>query len=419
MNENRKKCISDFTLAYYSSDRKTGSLHIVSRKNNETKITELERLPKTDLDKTLKPILIGITENHQIITLDPETKKIQLSSQFPCDSFAAHNYPDPTSHYDWLMNDGDKETGNDTLNCLQGGSSVTVIEGRNSSNAKYLGTICVGRGHHQACFSHPSDNAPHVPRQAYISNLKDGTVSVIGNDPDQQSSFLKVIATIDLCEPEKEDHSKQPIPNNAFPHGLVYSKVSGKIYNLNNGYGTIAVIDPLTHEIEQRISFAGHSNLFVTPDGRYIIGRGADRKSDTQHVIAKLTVFDVKTHTILDSLTLKDVYISKYYFNPEGTRLFLTTSSSGNDKQKENLKTDALLVFDLDKLPALSLLGELRLGSPSGSLTFVKNTAGTSTVFSSNSADGKLIVIDSDKPEIIETLDVCTPISHSRTWAIN
>lgn len=419
MNENSKKCISNFTLAYYSSDRKTGSLHIVSRKNNETKITELERLSETDLDKALKPILIGITENHQAITLSPETKKIQFSSQFPCDSFAAHNYSDPTSQCDWLMNDGDKETGNDTLNCAQGGSSVTVIEGRNSSNVKYLGTICIGRGHHQASFSHPSDNAPHIPKQAYISNLTDGTVSVIGNDPDQKNSFLKVIATIDLCEPEKENHPKQTIPNNAFPHGLVYSKVSGKIYNLNNGYGTIAVIHPVTHEIEQRIAFAGHSNLFITPDGRYIIGRGADRKSDVQHVIAKLTVFDVKTHTVVDSLTLKDVYISKYYFNPEGTKLFLTTSTSGNDAQKENLKTDALLIFDLDKLPTLSLLEELRLGSSSGSLTFVKNAEGTSTVFSSNSADGKLIIIDADKPEITETIDVCPPISHSRTWAIS
>ncbi len=416
---NKEATTTNFALAYYSSDRKTGSLHIVSRKQGETKIAEFERLPETELEKAFKPILVGVTENHQVIMLDPVTKKISLTTQFPCDSFAAHNYPDPTSQRDWLMNDGDKETGNDTLNCAQGGSSVMVIEGRDSSHVKYLGTVCVGRGHHQASFSYPSDEAPHVPKQAYISNLKEGTVSVIGNDPDKKNSFLQVIATIDLCESEKEDALKPTIPNNAFPHGLVYSKVSGKIYNLNNGYGTIAVIDPVTNEIEARIPFKGHSNLFVTPDGRYIIGRGADRKSDAQHIVAKLTVFDVKTHTVLDSQDLKDIYISKYFFNPEGTKLFLTTSSSGSDVQKENLKTDALLVFNLDKLPTLTRLGELRLGSSAGSLTFVKNAQGASTVFSSNSSNGQLIIIDADKVEIQEIIDVCQPVSHSRTWAIS
>ncbi len=267
--------------------------------------------------------MVGLTADHQVIELDPQSKVISLNGALTADAFAAHNYPDPGSNCDWLMNDGDKETGNDTLNCGDKGSSVTVVENTSSSDARFLKTVCVGRGHHQANFSYPSAQAPDVPKQGYISNLKDGTLSVLNNDPDS-ADFLSVVATINLAEPDKEEGMETPsVPNNAFPHGLVYSGVSGKVYNLNNGYGTIAVIDPKTHQIEQRIPFKGHSNLLVTPDGRYVIGRGADRKTNQDHVVAKLTILDVTTHEIVDSAELQDIYVSKYFFNAEGTRLYL------------------------------------------------------------------------------------------------
>ena len=409
----------NFILGYYAGNRKTGMINVVSRKAGKTDIESIASEPGTGLEKELKPIFIGLTEGQKVILLNPENKQIEVRNNFPEDAFPAHIYNDPTSTRDWFMNDGDKETGNDRLNCGDRGSSVTVVEDTASSKARFLNTICVGRGHHQAAYSYPSKDAPDVPHRAYISNLKDGTLSVIGNDPNDSATFLKLVDTINLCEPEKEEGlSKAAIPNNAFPHGLAYSPLSGKIYNLNNGYGTIAVIDPRTNRIEDRIAFKGHSNLFIVPGGRYIIGRGADRKSDPNHVIAKLTVFDVTNNSITDKLDLPDIYISKYYFNDDGSKLYLTTSSSGSPEQQANIKSDALLVLDMSSLPKLKLIKELRLGTASGSLAFLQANGSGGLVFSSNSEAGAVAVIDGEKDDVIETIPVTSGMSHSRVWML-
>jgi DNA-binding beta-propeller fold protein YncE len=411
--------IGQFSLGFYVGNRKTGAVAVVNKTNGEVNIDQLGLTAESGLEQDLKPIFVGLTEHRDVLLLDPASKAIRIESAFPADAFPAHIYEDPTSERSWFMNDGDKQTGNDRLNCGDAGSSVTVIEHVDSARAKYLATICVGRGHHQAAFSHPSDSAPDVPRCAYISNLKDGTLSVIGNDPAEPDRYLKLIATINLCEPEREEGiTEAAIPNNAFPHGLVYSPLSGKLYNLNNGYGDIAIIDPRSNEIEKRIPFKGHSNLFIAPGGRYIIGRGADRKSDPNHVIAKLSVLDVTDLTVADRLDLPDIYISKYYFNSDGAKLYLTTSSSGSPEQQQHLKQDALVVIDLSALPKLKLAKELRLGSPSGSLAFVSFGPGRELVFSSNSEDGSLAVIDGASDEIVEIIPVMAGQGHSRVWRL-
>ena len=415
-NSNTKK----YTLAYYSGNRKTGRIAIVDYDGGKASVSHLDIEPESALEKERKPIFVGLTEAREVILLDPVSKEIRIQPAFPEDAFPAHIYSDPNSSRDWFMNDGDKETGNDRLNCGDQGSSVSVVADTASASAAYLGTICVGRGHHQATFTYPSSSAPQVPGTAYISNLKDGTLSIIGNDPDHAGDYLKVVKTINLCEPdrEKDGEGEMTVPNNAFPHGLVFSPLSGKVYNLNNGYGTIAVIDPVAHAIVGRHAFKGHSNLFVTPGGRYVIGRGADRKSDPRHVIAKLSVFDVQSNTVLGSTDLRDIYISKYYFNGEGTKLYLTTGKSGTPEQQENLKMDALLIFDLTALPEIKLLKEHRLGCSSGSLAFLNEDGRTSLVFSSNSQDGTVTVIDGGSDEILETYEVTEGTPHSRVWLL-
>lgn len=408
-----------FSLGYYAGNRKTGSIAVVSRHSGKTNVESIASESESSLSTELKPVFIGLTEEHHVILFDPESKQINIRKTFPVDAFPAHIYSDPTSTRDWFMNDGDKETGNDRLNCGDRGSSVTVVENTASKKARFLKTICIGRGHHQAAYSYPSKDAPDVPHRAYISNLKDGSLSVIGNDPKDTGTFLQLLDTINLCEPDKEEGlTESSIPNNAFPHGLAYSPLTGKLYNLNNGYGTVAIIDPRSNRIKKRIAFKGHSNLFIVPGGRFIIGRGADRKSDPNHVIAKLTALDLTNNSISDKLDIPDIYISKYYFNNEGNKLYLTTSSSGSPEQQANIKPDALLVIDMTALPKLKLVKELRLGSPSGSLAFLKANGTAGLVFSSNSEDGSVAVIDGTKDNVIETISVTTSMSQSRVWTL-
>ncbi len=417
MTENDKKSL-DFALAYYMSDRKTGSIAIVTRQDGKTQVERLPQLPESGLERLLKPIFVGLTEDRQVITLDPRSKEVTIQSGLIADAFPAHIYSDPNAPRDWYMNDGDKETGNDTLNCGTEGSSVTVMENTSSREVRYLKTICVGRGHHQCNFAYPSEAAPDVPRTAYVSNLNDGTLSAIGNDPADEATYLKVVATIDLSEADKEESGRGGVPNKAFPHGLVYSKATGKVYNLNNGYGTVAVIDPRTNTIEKRVELKGYSNLFVSPCGRYVFARGADRKRDAEHVFARLAVMDATTCEVVDRIELKDIYISKYFFNPEGTKLYLTTSASGSDVQKANLKSDALLVFDLSALPKLEQIKEVRLGASAGTLDFLAPGGRTELLFSSNSMEGCVAVIDGERDEILEKIEVGEGLSHSRLWLL-
>lgn len=410
--------LPDFSLTYYSGDRKTGGIAIVDHRGGKTDVRSIRTAVDTGRDKALKPVVIGMTEDHRVILLEPDTKKVQCVDTFPVDAFPAHRYPDPGSNRAWYMNDGDKDTGNDTLNCGNTGSSVTVVENTGSASARYLQTICIGRGHHQAAFAWPTPQAPQVRPTAYISNLKDGTIDAIGNDPDHAPTFLRVIATIKLGESDKETLPAGGVPNNAYPHGLVYSGVSGKVYILKNGYGTVSVIDPATNSIERTFPFKGHSNLLVTPDGRYVIGRGADRKSDPDHVIAKLTVFDVRDEKVVDTLNLPDIYISQYYFNADGSKLYLTTSSSGSETQQANCRGDVLLVFDLTALPKIRLAQEIRLGAAAGSLGFLNTGGKTRLVFASNSTEGTVAVIDGDRDALLQKIRVGAGNTHSRILAL-
>lgn len=414
---NSSKASQVFSVVYYIGDRSTGAIHVINRNNGQTTIEHLPAAPGTDLDKLLKPVMAGLTQDRAVVLLDPRSKGVRLQADFPADTFPAHLYADPYSNRDWFMNDGDKATGNDTLNCGDKGSSVTVIASTASCDATFLKTICIGRGHHQAAFTPPAAPASSVPQRAYISNLNDGTVSVVGNDPDDAASYLKLLATINLCEPEREEGVADKIPNTAYPHGLAYSTAAGKLYNLNSGYGTVAIIDPATNIIEQRLNFKGYSNLFAAPGGRYLIGRGADRKSDLNHVIARIAALDTATNTVTDKLDLPDIYFSKYYFNAEGTKLYMTTSSSGSPEQQANIKADVVLVFDLTTLPKLRLLQEIKAG-PSGSLAFLVQNGVTELVFSANAEAGSLVVIDGKTDAVLETVEVTAGASHARIWML-
>lgn len=412
------QALPDFRLAYYYGDRKTGHLAVISSQAGKVSVNAIPDAPATGLEPLLRPVLIGATPDRRAVLMDPKSKAISYSPTFPVDAFPAHVYSDPHAPRDWFMNDGDKMTGNDTVNCGEQGSSVTVVEHANSTHARFLQTICVGRGHHQAAFTNPAPGvAATVPRHAYISNLNDGTVSIIGNDPADATSYLKLLATINLCEPDKEGDGTTGVPNKAFPHGLAYSSTTGKVHNLNNGYGSVAVIDPLTHAIEKRVALKGYSNLFPAPGGRYLVARGADRKSDPQHVIAKLGLVDATTLTVVASIELRDIYLGKYFFSPDGATLYFTTGESGSPEQLANLRTNTLLVIDLRQLPTFALRREIVVGS-AGTLAFLPQHGVTQLVFSSDTAGGQLTVIDPKSDQVITQIAVNPGASHSRIWLL-
>lgn len=358
------------------------------------------------------PVFLGTTPDDEVILMAAENKAVTTRKDFPARAYAPYAYRNADSGHLWFTIDGDKETGCDRLNCGDAGSSVMVVDpAPDEGVAALLRLVCVGRGHHVPTFTAPGEAFPDIPRRAFVSNLLDGTISVLGHDPAQPDTYLQIIDTINLCEPAREKDGTDGVPNNAFPHGKVFSPHTGRIYSLNNGYGTIAVIDPVSHEIEQRIELAVSSNLLLSPDGRYIVGKGADRKRDAEHVMGRLSVVDAVTGRVETILDLPDIYPSTYRFSPDGSKLYVTTAATGKGAQRENLRIDVLQVYDAHALPELRLLREIQVGPADCGrrpIGFIDRTDGKGTiVLVPNPSAGTLSLLDGEEDLLIETVTLC------------
>ena len=325
----------------------SGEVVIVQRKGGRSSVTTLPSSPAKGGDFNRLSVFLGVNSQGEALILNPESKSVSTSKSVESDCRFNYAYRDPGSVRLWFSNDGD-ENGNDTLNCGDNGATVTVASKTNGSG-EVLETLLVGRGHHVSAFTRPTTSNRQIPHRAFISNLEDGTLSIVGNDPSDAITFLKVITTINLFDPRFEKEGAAGLPNNAFPHGMEFSPVTGKVYNLNNGYNSIAVIDPLTFEVERSVPMPLSSNLLLSRCGKFLIGKGADRKANPDHVMGRLSVVDVIKNELVTSLDTKDFYPSVYRFNLTGDRLYVTGASTGKGLQLENLHNDIVQVYDSSK----------------------------------------------------------------------
>lgn len=397
---------NNYTLVAHLSMGDTGTVALIKKDGNTCTVKIVPSAEPSGLEPAKRPIFLGVSSIDRVILLDPVTKHVSLQERLPTDANPLYAYVTGSLH--WYVSDGDKETGADELHCGKTGSTVTAVRSTGDS-AEIVKTICAGRGHHVIALTAPSATVPAVPDRAFVSNLTDGTISVLGNNPDDASSYLKILDTINLYDKSKEKNATADVPNNAFPHGMVYSPMTGKIYNLNNGYNTIAVIDPINNRIENLLPLPHSSNLLLSPDGRYLIGKGADRASDPEHVIGKLSVVDIISGNIAFKLDIPDLYPSTYRFNAARTKLYVTSAATGKGAQKSNLKKNIVMVFDATALPNLSLIKEVKVGPADCSrrpIAFLDQD-GTHLVFVPNPTEGTISVLDGRSDDtVIETVMV-------------
>lgn len=402
------EAINQWALVCHLDCGDGGLVAVIEPDTNGFKVGILAEAESTGKQGMRRPFFLGVSDQRGAIVFDPESKMVKHHNALSVDAFPAYAYRDKVSDLVWFMNDGDKKTGNDDLNCGQKGSTVHVTR-NNGANGELIKTICVGRGHHVTTFTTPSAAFPDIPKRAFVSNLIDGSISVLANDPDDASHYLQVINTINLCESAKEDSGEMILPNNAFPHGKEFSPAMGKIYSLNNGYGTVAVIDPVSMEIEDRIELKVSSNLLLSPNGKFLIGKGADRKSNADHVLGRLTVIDAEQRKVVTTVDLQDVYPSVYRFSPDGSRLYVTTAATGKGQQRDNLKVRSVLIYDASQLPALPLLKEVELGLADCGrrpIAFYAPEGRPTYVFIPNPTDGTMSILDGQTDEVVDTVSM-------------
>ena len=392
----------DWTLVCHLNYGTEGKLTTVKKTANGFVATPVESSAANGAeDPANVKVFLGV-EGDAVLLMDQISKEVSTSNSLPLDADPSYAYPDYANNRLWFVNDGDKETGNDPVCCDNNGSPVTIVEPGVQPNI--LSSICVGRGHHVATFIPAKGERQAL---AFVSNLLDGSIFVFGNDSAMPETFLKVIGSINLCEADKEKEEGVSLPNNAFPHGMIYSNVTDRVYNLNNGYGNIAVIDPNTMEIEQRISMKKCSNLLMSPNQRFAIGKGADRKSNPEHVMGRITVVNLEEAKVIQEIDVQDIYPTTYRFSPDGNKLYVTTAATGKGDQKTNLDMNSVLVYDTSNLPNISLIKTIAAGKADCGrrpLAYTEANGKAQWLFIPNPSDGTLSIIDSATDEVIDTV---------------
>jgi DNA-binding beta-propeller fold protein YncE len=228
-------------------------------------------------------------------------------------------------------------------------------------------------GHKVAAFS----SGAGIPKRVFVSSTTAGEIAVIGNDPAVPAEYRKLIGRIDLCTDDGEalppngggpcdvnanDPGMPNTPNKSNPHGIRFSKLTGKIYSIQENYRTIVEVDPETLAITNTfdLSATPYRSYGITPDGRFLLLRGP-RASE---VDTKLGVIDLGTvgnpRTDFDIPELNGTSPGAFKFSPDGKRFYILAGNAAQSTIK-----DRLFAFDTTTLtatsPTLTLIKEIPL----------------------------------------------------------
>lgn len=354
-------------------------------------------------------LFVNLTAANKVATIDPLTAATPVhEANLPTGTRPVHIYRDTNDgEVIWSMNDGDETTGDDLVNCsTQTGGSVTVIHnshlGPGANPPVVQRTICVlADGHHVTAFS----SGAGLPKRAFVSSEVSGEIAVI-DDEESSANYLKMIARIDLCNSTKEttpcnDESLTPLttpftPNRSGPHGIRWSKLTKKVYSIQEGYGQIAEIDPTTLVITKTFDLAGtpYTSYGISPDGRFLVLRGETIApqaiklgvidlSATNPVVAALNTPELEgtsTGTFLNGSSL-------FKFSPDGNRFYLLV---GNSAAATVTKKDRLFAYDSSTLsatpPRLTLL-------PNGEIPLLQTGRHSMDVLAQGAGQAKYIVV--------------------------
>jgi len=383
-------------------------------------------------------LFMNLGAGNSVATIDPLTSATPVhETNLPTGTRPVHIYRDPTDgEVIWSMNDGDNAggtttPGDDLINCNNAarvggpvlGGSVTVLHnshlGPGGHPPTVEKTVCIlADGHKVTAFSQPTATNATIPKLAFVSSETGGEIAVIDNAPGSPTLW-QMIGRVDLCNPLKEaipatcnDESGTLLTaeftaNNSHPHGIRWSKLTGKVYSVQEGYGQIAAIDPITLASTIIFDFAGtpYTSFSITPDGRFLLLRG----QTTIPQATKLGVLDLSvTPAVLTDFTiaaLDGTSPGAFKFSPDGKRFYILAGNTAPSTKK-----DRLFAFDSSTLtaatPTLTLLREITLQATGAhSFDVLAQGAGEAKYIAvSNSTDNSLSIINTTDNLIKQTV---------------
>jgi hypothetical protein len=336
-----------------------------------------------------------------------------------------HIYRDPTDgEVIWSMIDGDATTGLDDITATikdtgavvdcsgTGGGAVTVLHnshiGPGGNVPEIIGKVCLyAKGHKVTAFSQPTVTSPALPKYAFVSSTTAGEVAVVDNAEvlaggAANPNYLSLVARVDLCtdageaaqvpvQPACDDESATGLTtpfttNKSNPHGIRFSKLTGKVYSIQESYRTLVEIDPALvvtgpgHNkvaITRTLNLAGtpYTAFGITPDGRFLFLRGVDTAANPNSILGKIAVVDLASNSLtpIPFPDLQNIVPSTFKFAPDGRRLYMLASNTatGTGGQLGTQLKNILLEFDSSKLPAsLPLVRTISLEVTAGNHNF-------------------------------------------------
>lgn len=339
-------------------------------------------------------VFLNLGAAHKVAAIDPLTGAVPIHRvNLSTGTRPVHIYRDPTDgEVIWSMNDGDNTAGSltpgdDLINCNNParpggavvGSSVTILhnshQGPGANPPTVEKTVCLlADGHHVAAFS----SGAGVPKRAFVSSETGGEIAVINNEPGAWQ--WDMTHRIDLCNSAKEtcdDESATPLttpftPNGAGPHGIRWSKLTQKVYSIQEGYGEIAEIDPTILSITRTFDLAttSYTSFGITPDGRFLLLRG---QTPAPAQATKLGVLDISVdppvQTDFTIAALDGTSPGSFKFSPDGKRFYILAGNAAATTKK-----DRLFAFDASTLtatpPVLTLIKDIGLDAGGDTIGF-------------------------------------------------
>jgi DNA-binding beta-propeller fold protein YncE len=381
-------------------------------------------------------VFLNLAAVNKTATIDPLTGAVPIhEANLVTGTRPVHMYRDPTDgEVIWVGNDGDNAAGtttpgDDLINCNNParvggavtGSSVTILHnshlGPGGHPPTVEKTLCLlADGHKVAAFPKPTATNAAIPRRVFVSSEIGGEIAVIDNEPASPTKW-EMIGRVDLCNPLKQtcnNESGTPLAtpftaNNSHPHGIRWSKLTGKVYSIQEGYGQIAEIDPVTlaSTIIMDLAGTGYTSYGITPSGRFLLLRGETLVPQA----TKLGVLDLSvTPAVRRDFPIAELdgtSPGSFKFSPDGNRFYILAGNTGSSTKK-----DRLFAFDSSTLtaavPSLTLLREIVLVATGGhGLDVLVQEAGAATyVVVSNSTDNSVSIINATDNLIKQTVTV-------------
>jgi YVTN family beta-propeller protein len=378
----------------------------------------------------------------KVATIDPLTGAVPVHElNLTAGTRPVHIYRDPTDgEVMWVMNDGDNAAGtatpgDDLINCNNParpggavpGSSVTILHNSHLGPGANPPTVTkseclLADGHKVAAFS----SGAGVPKLAFVSSSTAGEIAVIGNDPAIATTYHKLITRLDLCDTLKESTRLTPAVcndesgtslntpftvNNSNPHGIRFSKATGKVYSIQENYRTIVEIDPTTLAVTllADLSTTVYTAYGISPDGRFLLLRG----DTTPATGTKLGVIDLVAGGAQTDFTIPELdgtSPGSFKFSPDGNRFYILAGNAATATKK-----DRLFAFDSSTLtaatPSLTLLREIVLAATGGHSMDVlaQGAPGAGSalyIVVSNSTDNSVSIINAADNLIKQTVPV-------------